>query len=69
MVVAGFGRDLNIRPATCCAREPLLRRETRGGHTFAPLCVSRKSVASLVVKLATTPGLEVRHSLGVSKPE
>ena len=31
--------------------------------------VSRKSVASLVVQLATTQGLEVRKSLGVSKPE
>ncbi|QIZ08786.1 NAD(P)H-binding protein [Priestia megaterium] len=30
--------------------------------------VSRKSVADLVVKLAVTPGLEVRSSLGVSKP-
>ncbi len=29
--------------------------------------VSRKSVASLVVKLATTSGLEIRHSLGVHK--
>ncbi len=29
--------------------------------------VSRKSVADLVVKLATTPGLEVRRSLGVHK--
>jgi hypothetical protein len=31
--------------------------------------VSWKSVASLVVKLATTPALEIHHSLGVSKPE
>ncbi len=31
--------------------------------------VSRKSVASLIVKLATTAGLEARHSLGVSKRE
>lgn len=30
--------------------------------------VSRKSVASLVVRLATTPGLHVRESLGVHKP-
>jgi len=31
--------------------------------------VSRKSVAALVVKLAMSPELEVRHSLGVSKPQ
>lgn len=31
--------------------------------------VSRKSVASLIVKLATTPGLESRQSLGVHKAE
>ena len=31
--------------------------------------VSRRSVAALVVKLAQSPHLEARHSLGVSKPE
>jgi len=30
--------------------------------------VSRKGVAALVVKLAESPELEVRRSLGVSKP-
>jgi uncharacterized protein YbjT (DUF2867 family) len=30
--------------------------------------VSRRSVADLVVRLATTPGLEGRRSLGVNKP-
>jgi hypothetical protein len=29
--------------------------------------VSRKSVADLVVKLAMTPGMAVRESLGVNK--
>jgi hypothetical protein len=29
--------------------------------------VSRKSVADLIVKLPTTPGLEVRRSLGVHR--
>jgi uncharacterized protein YbjT (DUF2867 family) len=43
---------------------------TQKGQPFAhpTATVSRKSVASLVVKLATTPGLEVRHSLGVHRP-
>jgi hypothetical protein len=38
------------------------------GEPFRGHDVSRKSLASLVIKLATTPGLEVRHSLGVSTP-
>jgi len=37
------------------------------GHAAQSATVSRKSVASLVVKLATTPGLESRHNLGVHK--
>jgi uncharacterized protein YbjT (DUF2867 family) len=43
---------------------------TQKGQPFAnpSATVSRKSVASLIVKLATTPGLEVRHSLGVHRP-
>jgi hypothetical protein len=39
------------------------------GEAFRGGIVSRKSVASLVVRLATTPALEIHHSLGVSKPE
>jgi hypothetical protein len=39
------------------------------GVPFKGGVVSRKSVASLVVKLAMTPNLEVRRSLGVSRPE
>ena len=41
---------------------------TQKGEPFKGHDVSRKSVADLVVKLAETPGLEVRSSLGVSKP-
>lgn len=41
---------------------------TQKGEPFRGHDVSRRSLASLVVKLATTPGLEVRRSLGVSKP-
>lgn len=41
---------------------------TQKGEPFRGHDVSRKSVASLVVKLATTPGFEVRRSLGVNKP-
>jgi putative NADH-flavin reductase len=42
---------------------------TQKGEPFRGGVVSRKSVASLVVKLAQSPQLEVRRSLGVSKPE
>jgi hypothetical protein len=42
---------------------------TKKGEPFknASEVVSRKSVAALVVKLATTPGLEIHSSLGVHK--
>jgi uncharacterized protein YbjT (DUF2867 family) len=42
---------------------------TQKGEAFRGGAVSRKSVASVVVKLATTRGLGVRESLGISKPE
>jgi uncharacterized protein YbjT (DUF2867 family) len=42
---------------------------TQKGEAFRPGAVSRKSVASLVVKLVLQPDLEVRRSLGVSKPK
>ena len=41
---------------------------TQKGEPFRGHDVSRKSLASLVVELATTPGLEIRKSLGVNKP-
>ena len=42
---------------------------THKGEPFKGHEVSRKSVAALVVELVQTPDLEVRHSLGLSKPE
>jgi predicted aldo/keto reductase-like oxidoreductase len=41
---------------------------TQKGQPFRGGIVSRKSLASLVVKLAQSPQLEIRRSLGVSKP-
>jgi len=41
---------------------------TQKGEPFKGSVVSRKSVAALVVKLAESPELDVRRSLGVSKP-
>jgi uncharacterized protein YbjT (DUF2867 family) len=64
--------DLNytiLRPAWLSDRDEIAYGITRKGETFAnpQAYVSRKSVADLVVKLATTPGLESRQSLGVHK--
>ncbi|HLO65859.1 MAG TPA: NAD(P)H-binding protein [Holophaga sp.] len=58
-----------IRPAWLNDRDEIAYGTTRKGEPFknASAVVSRKSVASLVVKLATTPGLEIRQSLGVHK--
>jgi uncharacterized protein YbjT (DUF2867 family) len=58
-----------LRPAWLNDRDEIAYDITRKGETFAnpQAYVSRKSVADLVVKLATTPGLESRQSLGVHK--
>jgi uncharacterized protein YbjT (DUF2867 family) len=58
-----------IRPAWLNDRDEIAYATTQKGESFKnpSATVSRTSVASLVVKLATTPGLESRHSLGVNK--
>ena len=58
-----------LRPAWFTDADEIDYETTQKGEPFKGGIVSRKSVAALVVKLATSPGLEVRHSLGVSKPE
>jgi uncharacterized protein YbjT (DUF2867 family) len=58
-----------LRPAWFTDADEVDYEITQKDEPFRGGIVSRKSVASLVVRLATTPGLEVRHSLGVSKPE
>ena len=59
-----------IRPAWLNDRDEVDDGTTRKGEPFenADAVVSRKSVADLVVRLATTPDLHVRESLGVHKP-
>jgi hypothetical protein len=56
-----------IRPAWLDDRDEIAYGTTRKGESFAnkDATVSRKSVVDLVVTLATTPGLEIRGSLGV----
>jgi uncharacterized protein YbjT (DUF2867 family) len=59
-----------LRPSWLNDRDEIDYETTQKGEPFmgADRVVSRKSIADLVVKLATTPGLEVRKSLGVNKP-
>jgi uncharacterized protein YbjT (DUF2867 family) len=58
-----------VRPAWLNDRNEVAYAITQKGELFknADEQVSRKSVADLVVKLAMTPGLEIRSSLGVHK--
>ena len=58
-----------IRPAWLNNHDEIDYGTTHKGEPFknASEVVSRKSVADLVVKLATTPNLEIRGSLGVHK--
>ena len=58
-----------LRPAWLNDTDEIDYGTTQKGETFkaASNSVSRKSVADLVVMLATTLGLEVRRSLGVHK--
>jgi uncharacterized protein YbjT (DUF2867 family) len=58
-----------LRPGWFTNADDVDYETTQKGEPFRGHDVSRKSLASLVVKLATTPGLEVRRSLGVNKPE
>ncbi|MFT3847717.1 MAG: NAD(P)H-binding protein [Propionivibrio sp.] len=49
-------------------REPSVNYQlTQKGEPFHGYNVSLDSLSDLIVKLARTPGMEVRHSLGVSK--
>jgi uncharacterized protein YbjT (DUF2867 family) len=58
-----------LRPAWFTNADEIDYETTQKGEPFRGSEVSRKSIASLVVKLAQSPDLEVRRSLGVSKPE
>jgi uncharacterized protein YbjT (DUF2867 family) len=58
-----------LRPAWFTDADEIDYETTQRGEPFKGSIVSRKSVAALVVKLAESPELEVRRSLGVSKPE
>jgi uncharacterized protein YbjT (DUF2867 family) len=58
-----------LRPAWLNNRDEIAYGTTQKGEPFqaAGESVSRKSVADLVVRLAVTPEMDIRHSLGVHK--
>lgn len=58
-----------LRPAWLSDKDEIAYDTTQKGEPFkaADKQVSRKSIADLVVKLAMTPGLELRRSLGIHK--
>ncbi|MBT2656017.1 NAD(P)H-binding protein [Bacillus sp. ISL-18] len=58
-----------LRPGWFTHIDEIDYETTQKGEPFKGHDVSRKSMADLIVKLAVTPGLEVRSSLGVNKPE
>jgi hypothetical protein len=70
LVLGAYGQIARVAtdlPAWLNDRDVVSYGTTQKGEPFrnASETVSRKSVADLVVKLATTPGLEIRRSLGV----
>ncbi|MED3788661.1 NAD(P)H-binding protein [Peribacillus frigoritolerans] len=63
--------DLNytiLRPGWFTNKDGIDYQITQKGEPFKGHDISRKSLADLIVKLAVTSGMEVRNSLGVSKP-
>jgi uncharacterized protein YbjT (DUF2867 family) len=69
-IIEASGLDYTIiRPAWLDDRDDVDYATTQKGEPFenASKTVSRKGVADLVVKLATTPGLGIRSSLGVHR--
>ncbi len=57
-----------LRPAWFTDEDEVDYRTTEKGQPFEGSAVSRKSIADLITKLALTPHMAVRASLGVSKP-
>jgi uncharacterized protein YbjT (DUF2867 family) len=64
------GSDLEytiLRPGWFTHDEEVAYRITQKGEPFQGHDVSLNSVSDLIVKLALSPTMEVRHSLGVSQ--
>ena len=56
-----------LRPGWFTRDEEIAYQITQKGEPFRGHDVSLNSVSDLIVKLATTPGMEARRSLGVSR--
>ena len=68
-VVERSGLDYTILRPGWFNRDPEVRYElTQKGEPFVGHDVSLNSVSDVIVKVATTPGLHVQQSLGVSHP-
>jgi uncharacterized protein YbjT (DUF2867 family) len=57
-----------LRPARFTSAPEVSYELTQKGEPFEGREVSLNSVSDLIVKLATTPGLQSRRSIGVSRP-
>jgi uncharacterized protein YbjT (DUF2867 family) len=67
--IEASGLDYTIlRPAWLTNADEVCYEVTQKGEPFKGTEVSRKSVASLVTDIATSPGLWSRANLGVNKP-
>lgn len=67
--IEASGLDYTIlRPAWLTNADEVSYEVTQKGEPFKGTEVSRKSVASLVTEIATSPGLWSRANLGVNKP-
>ena len=67
-VIEASGLDYTIlRPGWFTHDEAVAYQLTQTGEPFKGHDVSLNSLSDLVVKLARTPGIEIRHSPGVSQ--
>ncbi|MFD1671059.1 SDR family oxidoreductase [Agrilactobacillus yilanensis] len=57
-----------IRPAWLTNKHEIDYETTQKGTPFVGTEVSRRSVAAFVVELAENPAIEIRHSVGLNKP-
>jgi len=58
-----------LRPAWFTDADEIDYETTQKREPFRGSVVSRKSIADLIVKLVKSPSLELRHSVGINKPE
>jgi uncharacterized protein YbjT (DUF2867 family) len=57
-----------LRPGWFTQDPEVLYQLTRKGEPFVGHDVSLNSISDLILKIATTPGLHVRESLGIARP-